>query len=95
MSQVRVLQPGEVVIGFIRLDGRLIGSLADASLGHDALSYTIPGVRAQLAMGQAVAVTIGKSTTGVIKVFGSGAFPPPGGVPLSKILRDLASQLVQ
>jgi hypothetical protein len=96
MSQaVRKLAPGEVVIGFIRPDGTLIGEWADASIGHDAHSYTVAGLRSQLAGGQAIAVTIGKSAAGKIRVFGSGAFPPPGGGPLSRGLRDLASKLVE
>ena len=92
---VRKLTPGDVVIGFIRPDGELIGHLVDAAIGHDVHSYTIPGLRSKLATGQAIAVTIGKTTSGVIKVFGSGAFPPPGGGALSQALRDLASQLVE
>ena len=80
---VRKLTPGEVVIGFVRPDGSLIGDLADAAVGHDNHSYSVSGLRAQLAAGQAIAVTVGKSAAGVIQVFGSGAFPPPGGVPLT------------
>ena len=96
MSQAaRKLTPGEVVIGFIQPDGKLIGELVDAGIGHDAHSYTLPGLRSQLASGQAIAVTIGKTASGAIRVFGSGAFPPPGGSPLSKVLKARASQLVE
>ncbi len=96
MSQaVRQLTPGEVVIGFIRLDGELIGELVDAAIGHDVHSYSVPGLRSQLASGQAIAVTIGKTSSGAIMVFGSGAFPPPGGGILTQTLKDLASQLVK
>jgi hypothetical protein len=92
---VRKLAPGEVVIGFIRQDGSLIGEFADAAIGHDAHSYTVPGLRSQLANAQAIAVTIGKASDGTIRVFGSGAFPPPGGGPLSAALKQLAGQLVE
>jgi hypothetical protein len=92
---VRKLTPGEVVIGFIRPTGELIGELADASIGHDAHSYTVPGLRSQLASGQAIAITIGKMSSGKITVFGSGAFPPPGGGSLSRSLKGHASRLVE
>jgi len=96
MSQaVRKLTPGEVVIGFIGPNGELIGELVDASIGHDTHSYTVPGLRSQLASGHATAVTIGKTSGGAIKVFGSGAFPAPGGGPLNQTVRDLASRLVE
>lgn len=81
MSQpVRKLFPGEVVIGFVRPTGELIGELVDAAVGHDVHCYSVPHLRSQLARGHAIAVTIGKASDGSIKVFGAGAFPPPGGV---------------
>jgi hypothetical protein len=96
MSQaVRKLSPGEVVIGFIRPGGELIGELTDAAIGHDAHSYSVSGLRSQLSSGQAIAVTIGKTADGVVKVFGSGAFPPPGGGPLSQTLKEHAARLVE
>jgi hypothetical protein len=96
MSQaVRKLTPGEVVIEFVRPNGDLIGELVDASVGHDAHSYTIPGLRSLLASGHAIAITIGKTASGAIKVFGSGAFPAPGGGSLAAALRDAATHLVE
>jgi hypothetical protein len=90
----RKLSPGEVVIGFVEPDGTLIGELASAAVGHDAHSYSVPGLRSRLASGQAIAVTIAKSMSGEIRVFGSGAFPPPGGI-LSSSLKAIASHLVE
>lgn len=91
----RKLNPGETVIGFVRPDGSLIGLLSDPSIGHDALSYSYPGLRAQLNGGQAIAITIGKGLEGTIRVFGSGCFPPPGGVPLSESFKALVAKLVE
>ncbi|HUY93112.1 MAG TPA: hypothetical protein VMV10_30565 [Pirellulales bacterium] len=88
-----MLQPGETVIGFMTQDGKLIGEFADPSVGHDAMSYLYPGLRSMLKSGQAVAITVGKTKHGAVKAFGSGAFPPPGGV-LSAQLRRPAAKLV-
>jgi hypothetical protein len=92
-ANVRFLQPGETLIGFMTRDGKLIGQFADPSVGHDALSYSYAGLRSKLQSGQAIAITIGKAADGTIKVFGSGVFPPPGGV-LTESLRKLAAALV-
>lgn len=83
------------MIGFMQPDGSPIGAFADAAIGHDAHSCTVPGLRSQLASGHAIAITIGKSASGVIHVFGSGAFPVPGGMPLSQAYKELAKQLVE
>lgn len=91
----RKLNPGETVIGFVRLDGSLVGQFADPNIGHDALSYNYPGLRAQLNGGQAIAITIGKGLDGTIRVLGSGCFPPPGGVPLSASFKALVAKLVE
>lgn len=91
---VRKLQPGDTVIGFMTRDGKLIGQFADPSLGHDALSVMTPGLRSQIQSGQAIAITVGKSKDGVIRVFGSGTFPPPGGT-LSDLFKRLAEKLVE
>jgi hypothetical protein len=96
MSQaVRKLTPGAVVIGFVRPNGDLIGELVDASIGHDAHSYAIPGLPSLLASGHAIAITIGKTASGAIKVFGSGAFSHPSGGSLTTTLRDAATRLVE
>lgn len=96
MSQaVRKLTPGEVVIGFIRPDGSLIGELVSVAISHEAHSYSVSGLRDKLITGQAIAVTIGKTLKGEIQVFGSGMFPPPGGRKLSHQLRMLAGRLVE
>jgi hypothetical protein len=92
---VRKLSPGEVVIGFMTVDGKLIGELAEPRIGHARLSLGMEGLLARLSSGQAVAITIGKSASGIITVFGSGAFPPPGGKPLSQELKDRARRLVE
>ncbi|HEX5500157.1 MAG TPA: hypothetical protein VFX03_13055 [Thermomicrobiales bacterium] len=63
------------------------------AVGDDAMSYLYPGVRDMLKSRQAIAITIGKTKNGEIKAFGSGTFPPPGGV-LSGPLRQLAAKLV-
>ncbi|HVW38957.1 MAG TPA: hypothetical protein VHB99_16695 [Pirellulales bacterium] len=91
--RARKLQPGETVIGFMTQDGKLIGEFGEPSLGHDAMSYLYPGLRGMLKSGQAIAITLGKTLNGAIRAFGSGAFPPPGGV-LSAQLRQLAAKLV-
>jgi len=83
------------VIGFMQADGSLIGDFVDAAIGHDVHSYTVPGLRSQLSSGHAIAITIGKSASGVIHVFGSGAFPAPDGKPLSQTFKELAKQLVE
>jgi hypothetical protein len=90
---IRILQPGETVIGFMTPDGKLIGQFADPGIGHDVLSYTNPNLRANLQSGQAIAITIGKANDGSIWAFGSGAFPPPGGV-MTEAMRKLAVALV-
>jgi len=92
---VRKLAPEEVVIGFISPNGELIGELVDFSIGHEAHSYTVFGLRSKLATGHAIGITIGKSRTGDIKVIGSAAFLPPGGRVLSDALCDLAKRLVE
>jgi hypothetical protein len=94
-QDVRKLALGEVIIGFMTPDGKLIGEFAEARVGHEALSLRTEGLRAKLASGQAVAITLGKSATGAITVFGSGAFVPPGGKPLSEELKDRARRLVE
>ena len=91
----RKLDPGEIVIGFVRPNGRLFGQFANPSIGHEALSDRYPGLRSKLMAGQAIAVSIGKRTDGRIQVFASGHFPPPGGVPLSQGFRELVAQLVE
>lgn len=91
----RKLSVGEFVIGFMRPDGRLIGRFAHPRLGHDALADKHPGLRSDLGHGRAIAITIGKHTDGTIHVFGSGHFPPPGGVPLSAQMKALAARLVE
>jgi len=96
MSQaVRKLTPGEVVIGFINPNGELVGELVDVAVGHEAHSYSVSGLRARLSSGRVIAVTIGKSSSGEIRVFGSGMFPPPGGGRLNPALCELASRLVE
>jgi hypothetical protein len=94
-AAVRKLVPGEVIIAFVRPDGTLIGDFADPSLGHDTLSYSVPSLRGKLATGHAIAITLAKTQDGKIKVFGSGAFPPPEGGLLSPALRELCSKLVE
>jgi hypothetical protein len=42
-----------------------------------------------------VGITIGKSMSGIITVFGAGAFLPPGGKPLSQEFKELARRLVE
>lgn len=91
----RKLAPGETIIGFIRPDGTLIGQFARPRVGHDALADNYPGLRSDLNAGRAIAITIGNRSDGIIEVFGSGYFPPPGGVPLSAHLKSLAARLVE
>jgi hypothetical protein len=92
---VRKLSPGEWVIGFMTLDGALIGELVALDVGHDELSLRVEGLREKLATGQAMGITIGKLQAGDIRIFGSGYFPPPQGGPLSERLRNLARKLVE
>jgi hypothetical protein len=92
---VRKLTPGQVVIGFMTLDGQLIGELVQPEVGHDELSLRALGLRAKLASGHAVGITIGKSPEGEIRVFGSGYFPPPGGARLGEALQNAARRLVE
>lgn len=91
----RKLNPGEIVIGFVRPNGRLIGQFADPNIGHEAWSDQYPGLRSKLKAGQAIAVSIGKRTDGRIQVFASGHFPPPAGVPLSQDFKQLVAKLVE
>lgn len=79
----------------MRPDGSLIGQFDNPRMGHDALADNYPGLRSDLKRGRAIAITIGKHADGTIHVFGSGHFPPPGGVPLSLPLKALAAQLVE
>jgi hypothetical protein len=39
----RKLSPGETVIGFVRLDGSLVGQFADPVVGHSALASAYAG----------------------------------------------------
>ncbi len=94
-QSIRKLAPGELVIGFMTIDGALIGELVEPDIGHEELSLSVEGLRAKLATGQVIGITIGKSPAGDVRVFGSGRFPPPYGVPLSIRLRDLARKLVE
>jgi hypothetical protein len=91
----RKLSAGEFVIGFMRPNGSLIGHFAPLRMGHDAIADSYPGLRSELRLGRAIAITIGKHADGTIHVFGSGHFPPPAGVPLSAQLKALAAQLVE
>jgi len=77
---VRELKPGEVVIGFMTRYGKQIGDFADPAVGHDVLADRTPDLRSQLKSGQAIGITVGKNSVGEIFAFGSGVFPPPGGI---------------
>ena len=90
---MRRLNPGETVIGFMTRDGKLIGELADAKLGHAVLSDLYPHLASRLKSGDAIAITLFKMRDGTIKAFGSGTFPPPGGT-LSGYLQKFAERLV-
>lgn len=89
------LNPGETVIGFVRPDGSLIGQFADPAIGHQALAACYSGLTSQLNAGQAIAITIGKRLDDRIVVFGSGCFPPPGGLPLGASFKGLVAKLVE
>lgn len=91
----RKLNPGETVIGFVRPDGSLIGQFADPAVGHQSLAFRYPGLLTKLKTGHAIAITIGKRPDGTIMVFGSGHFPPPGGMPLSASFKALVEKLVE
>jgi hypothetical protein len=74
---VRKLSPGEVVIGLMTLSGKRIGELTSPDVGHDELSSRVPGLRARLAAGQAIGITLMKTKESAIKVFAPGYFPHP------------------
>jgi hypothetical protein len=94
-SLPRQLKPGETLIGFISLDGKLIGEFASPAIGHEMLALQVPGLRSRLERGQAIGITIGKRDDGTISVFGSAAFSPTGAQPLSEALKELARRLVE
>jgi RHS repeat-associated protein len=86
------LKPGQVKIGFITSDGKLIGNLESPgkNMSHATLAEKLnltdgsgglkPGV---------TAVTVGKRTTGEIDASGSGSFGP-----VSETQRELAKKLI-
>ncbi len=89
MAVRRALSPGETMIGFMRPDGTLVGSLAHPRVGHDLLASQL-GLAGAANRGDVIAFTVGKSSSGEIRGFGSGTFPPPGG-----IMDDRVRSLVQ
>ncbi len=79
MAGRRALSPGETVIGFMRRDGTLIGAIEHPRIGHDLLASRL-GITSAAKNGDVIAFTVGKSSSGSIRGFGSGTFPPPGGI---------------
>lgn len=93
-SLPRQLKTGETLIGFMSLDGKLIGEFAGPAMGHEMLALQVPGLRSRLE-NKAIGITIGKKPDGTISVFGSAAFSPIGAQPISQALKDRARRLVE
>ena len=79
------LRPGQTLIGFMTADGRLVGSWAKPSLGHERLAAVLNLKRSSGLKLGVVAITVGKRSDGGVQAFGSGSYGP-----LTEAARELA-----
>lgn len=88
---------GQIFIGFVDRHGRLTGELVNARKvkGHEELAYMYEGLLSKLKSGQAFGVTVGKMSDGTIVAYGSGTFPPPGGIKMAEYFRELVKRLIE
>jgi ABC-type amino acid transport substrate-binding protein len=93
MAQRQFIEQGKHLSGFMTQDGRLIGQLTDAIVGHDALALRL-GVTAAADSGKVIGFSLIKTPEGSIRVWGSGSFPPPTGY-LDDAVANLIRALVQ
>ena len=71
---VQTLERGQIMIGFMKQDGSLVGPLVDIrSIGHDALA-DMYAIRGAIKAGAVIPITVSKSMAGNVNAFGSGTF---------------------
>jgi len=95
MAGRRAIVPGETLIGFMRKDGTLIGEMAKLTsrFGHSEMAAA-RNLTAAAKRGEIIPFTVGKTSAGKLHAYGSGTFPPPGGI-MSDSVRALILRLVE